>query len=195
MFDNQHMALEYALASRPRGLKIGDEVCYADRTFTVFALQQWALAKGACAVGLVWKGTCANCRDEWYQLTETRASYLAEECGVCDLAGVPAPTHDVLVGENIMHEVPAAAKPQPAPVEERYGSNELHILDVIKRDYVDAESANEALFVAHCASLLPVPREGIRDQRLYLTRRALQSLVKRKNAQVAVEHGRVIFCM
>jgi hypothetical protein len=193
MFDNQHMALDYALASRPRGLDIGDEVRYTDRAFTVLALQQWALPKGSRAVGLVWKGTCANCGEEWYQLTETRTSYLAEECGVCDLAGVPAPTHDELVGINILDETPALA--QPASVEERYGTNELHILSVIKRDYAEVESAAEAPFVAHCAALLPKPREGVRDQRVYLTRRALHSLAARKNPQVSLEHGRVIFCM
>jgi hypothetical protein len=83
MFDNQRSAIEYALASKPRGLEIGDEVRYADRAFEVFALQQWALAKGTQDVGLVWVGFCAGCGNGWYQLTETRVSQLADLCERC----------------------------------------------------------------------------------------------------------------
>lgn len=76
----------------------------------------------------------------------------------------------------------------------RYGANERHVLEVIESEYAAVESASEALFVARCADLLPKPDAGKRDQRLFLMRRAVQSLVKRKDGPLAVEHGRVIFC-
>jgi KaiC/GvpD/RAD55 family RecA-like ATPase len=76
----------------------------------------------------------------------------------------------------------------------RYGANERHVLEVIESEYASAESASEAVFVARCAELLPKPDAGKRDQRLFLMRRAVQSLVKRKDGPIAVEHGRVIFC-
>ncbi|MFZ9627309.1 MAG: hypothetical protein ACO3AD_18780, partial [Burkholderiaceae bacterium] len=87
MHSNQASALRFALDSRPRGLKIGDRVCYADKTFSVLAIQQWAFNKGGYAVGLVWSGTCSNCGGVWYQLTETRVTHLNEECPKCDLVG------------------------------------------------------------------------------------------------------------
>lgn len=77
----------------------------------------------------------------------------------------------------------------------RYGANERHVLEVIESEYAAVESASEALFVARCADLLPKPDAGKRDQRLFLMRRAVQSLVKRKDGPLAVEHGRVIFCL
>lgn len=76
----------------------------------------------------------------------------------------------------------------------RYGANERHVLEVIESEYAAVESASEALFVARCAELLPKPEAGKRDQRMFLMRRAVQSLVKRKDGPLAVQHGRVIFC-
>jgi hypothetical protein len=76
----------------------------------------------------------------------------------------------------------------------RYGANERHVLEVIESEYAAVESVSEALFVARCAELLPKPDAGKRDQRLFLMRRAVQSLLKRKDGPLAVEHGRVIFC-
>jgi KaiC/GvpD/RAD55 family RecA-like ATPase len=76
----------------------------------------------------------------------------------------------------------------------RYGTNERHVLEVIESEYAAVESASETLFVARCAELLPKPDAGKRDQRLFLMRRAVQSLVKRKDGPIALEHGRVIFC-
>ena len=76
----------------------------------------------------------------------------------------------------------------------RYGANERHVLEVIESDYAAVESVSELVFVSHCASLLPKPEAGKRDQRLFLMRRAVQSLLKRKDGPIAVEHGKVIFC-
>ena len=76
----------------------------------------------------------------------------------------------------------------------RYGANERHVLEVIESEYADQTDASEALFVARCAELLPKPDAGKRDQRHFLMRRAVQSLVKRKDSPLALEHGRVIFC-
>lgn len=92
-------------------------------------------------------------------------------------------------------DVPVAkAEDKPSRGVVRYGANERHVLEVIESEYAAAESASEALFVARCAELLPKPDAGKRDQRLFLMRRAVQSLVKRKDGPIAVEHGRVIFC-
>lgn len=194
MFDNQRSAIEYALASKPRGLEIGDEVRYADRAFEVFALQQWALAKGTQDVGLVWVGFCAGCGNGWYQLTETRVSQLADLCERCSPAEQDVCTHDETVGDNLIFGTyKHSGKPSRGIV--RYGQNERHMLDVISREYADVESVAETELIARCAELLPPPDEGKRDQRVFLMRRSLQSLVKRKNSQVALEHGRVIFCM
>ena len=76
----------------------------------------------------------------------------------------------------------------------RYGSHERHMLEVIETDYAAATDVSEAVFVGHCASLLPTPDQGKRDQRVFMMRRAVQSLAKRKDGPVALEHGRVIFC-
>ena len=196
MFDNQKDALRHALASRPRGMKPGDSVCYNDRTFTVLAIQQWGFNNYKVAVGLVWSGSCAHCGSVWYQLSETRVQVLHEECPKCDLAGVYGPvTLDAVVAQNLLQRggVPAPVEP-PQPKEERYGANEKHILGVIDEEYAGKADEAEALFVARCAELLPKPDEGKRDQRYFLMRRALQSLAKRENGPVAIEHGRVIFC-
>jgi len=76
----------------------------------------------------------------------------------------------------------------------RYGANERHVLEVIESEYAAAQDVSEAVFVARCADLLPEPDPGKRDQRLFTMRRAVQSLVKRKDGPIAIEHGRVIFC-
>jgi hypothetical protein len=197
MFDNQRSAIEYALASRPRGLEIGDKVCYADRAFEVFALQQWALAKGAQEVGLVWAGFCEACGNGWLQLTETRVSHLVEVCENCSDA--VAPTHcsyDGTVGDNLLSgERPTQPNGRPSRGVVRFGAQERHVLDVIGREFTDIESVAETILVARCAELLPPPAEGKRDQRVFLMRRALRSLCKRKDGPLALEHGRVIFCM
>jgi hypothetical protein len=194
MFDNQRSAIEYALASRPRGLEIGDEVRYADRAFEVFALQQWALAKGAHEVGLVWVSFCPGCGNGWYQLTETRVSHLAEVCERCSPAEQHACTHDEAVGGNLTFGTyKHSGRPNRGAV--RYGTNERHMLEVLNREYAGDGSVAEGVLVARCAELLPPPAEGKRDQRLFLMRRALQTLLRRKNTQVTLEHGRVIFCM
>lgn len=88
----------------------------------------------------------------------------------------------------------AKSEDKPSRGVVRYGANERHVLEVIESEYAAVESASEALFVARCAELLPKPDAGKRDQRLFLMRRAVQSLVKRKDGPLAVEHGRVIFC-
>ena len=196
MFDNQRSAIEYALASRPRGLEIGDKVCYADRAFEVFALQQWALAKGTQEVGLVWAGFCEVCSNGWLQLTETRLSHLAEVCESCSDA--VAPTHcsyDGTVGDNLLSgERPTSPDGRPSRGVVRFGANERHVLDVIAREYADIESENADAFIARCAELLPAREDGKRDQRVFLMRRAIQSLCKRKDGPLVLEHGRVIFC-
>jgi hypothetical protein len=88
----------------------------------------------------------------------------------------------------------AKAEDRPSKGVVRYGANERHVLEVIESEYAAVESVSETLFVARCADLLPKPDAGKRDQRLFLMRRAVQSLVKRKDGPIAVEHGRVIFC-
>lgn len=191
VFDNQQYALAHALASRPRGMKIGDSVRYNDRTFAVLAIQQWSFNKGNFAVGLVWTGTCAHCGRVWYQLSETRVTHLNEECPSCDLVGVCGPTLDAQVAQNLLQHGAAPAAP---PKEERYGVTEQHILDVIGKEFGDTHSVTEPAFVAHCAEMLPKPDAGKRDQRYFVTKRALQSLAKRENGPIALEHGRVIFC-
>lgn len=89
----------------------------------------------------------------------------------------------------------AKSEDKPSRGVVRYGGNERHVLEVIESEYAAVESVSEALFVARCAELLPKPDAGKRDQRLFLMRRAVQSLVKRKDGPLAVEHGRVIFCL
>ena len=196
MFDTQQEAIEYALDSRPRGMEIGDKVCYADRAFEVLALQQWAFREGAHTVGLVWAGFCANCGIGWHQLTETRVSRLEDVCGRCSAAAPQDPrTHDETVGANLIFGTyvhNGGAKTGRGVV--RYGANERHVLDVIEREFGDVESADEVAFIAHCAELLPARDDGRRDQRIFLMRRALQSLAKRKDGPVVVVKGRVIFC-
>ena len=86
----------------------------------------------------------------------------------------------------------AVDKPGRAVV--RYGANERHVLEVIESEYASATDVSETAFVKHCADLLPKPDAGKRDQRIFLMRRAVQSLIKRKDGPLAVEHGRVIFC-
>lgn len=76
----------------------------------------------------------------------------------------------------------------------RYGANERHVLEVIESDYRAVTDVSEAVFTSHCADLLPKPDEGKRDQRHFLMRRAVQSLAKRKDGPIALEHGRVVFC-
>ena len=76
----------------------------------------------------------------------------------------------------------------------RYGANERHVLEVIESEYADQTDASEALFVARCSELLPPPDPGKRDQRMFMMRRAVQSLAKRKDGPLALQHGRVIFC-
>jgi KaiC/GvpD/RAD55 family RecA-like ATPase len=88
----------------------------------------------------------------------------------------------------------AKSEDKPSRGVVRYGANERHVLEVIESEYAAVESTSEALFVARCAELLPKPDAGKRDQRLFLMRRAVQSLLKRKDGPLAVEHGRVIFC-
>ena len=92
-------------------------------------------------------------------------------------------------------EVPVAkAEEKPSKGVVRYGANERHVLEVIESEYAAVENVSEAVFVARCADLLPKPDEGKRDQRYFMMRRAVQSLVKRKDGPIALEHGRVIFC-
>ena len=88
----------------------------------------------------------------------------------------------------------AKVEAKPARGVARYGANERHVLEVIESEYAAVESVSETLFVARCAELLPKPDAGKRDQRLFLMRRAVQSLLKRKDGPIAVEHGRIIFC-
>jgi KaiC/GvpD/RAD55 family RecA-like ATPase len=88
----------------------------------------------------------------------------------------------------------AKAEDKPSRGVVRYGANERHVLEVIESEYASVTDTSEALFVKRCADLLPAPDAGKRDQRLFLMRRAVQSLVKRKDGPLAVEHGRVIFC-
>ncbi len=92
-------------------------------------------------------------------------------------------------------ELPVAkAEDKPSRGVVRYGAHERHVLEVIETDYAAVEKATEASFVARCAALLPVPDPGKRDQRVFLMRRAVQSLVKRKDAPIAVHQGNVVFC-
>jgi len=74
----------------------------------------------------------------------------------------------------------------------RYGANERHVLEVIESEYADVADVAEHVLVNRCAEMLPQPDK--RDQRKFLMRRAIQTLAKRKDGPLAVEHGRVIFC-
>jgi hypothetical protein len=92
-------------------------------------------------------------------------------------------------------DLPAAkVQDKPSRGVVRYGANERHVLEVIETDYAALSDVSEAVFVARCADLLPPPDAGKRDQRLFSMRRAVQTLSKRKDGPIAIEHGRVIFC-
>lgn len=196
MFDNQADALGYALASRPRGLKCGDTVKYMDHHFEVVAVQQWLVKNTPHAVGLVWGGRCSECESDWYQLTETRVGTLAETCSACaEETRIEPPTLDTVVANNLMADTGFEIRfSRPRGSALRYGATERHIMDVIDNEYAEVDSTNEVPFVARCAELLPPPNEGKRDQRVFVIKRAVQSLAKRKNGPIALEMGRVIFC-
>lgn len=196
MFDNQKDALRHALASRPRGMKPGDSVCYNDRTFTVLAIQQWGFNNYKAAVGLVWSGSCAHCGSVWYQLSETRVQVLHEECPKCDLAGVYGPvTLDAVVAQNLLQRggVPAPVE-HPQPKEERYGAVEQHVIKFIATECNQINGDCASAFARRCADTLPPPASGKRDQRSFLVKRAMQSLAQRKDPHIMLEHGHVIFC-
>ena len=92
-------------------------------------------------------------------------------------------------------ELPVAkAEDKPSRGVVRYGAHERHVLEVIETDYAAVEKVTEASFVARCAALLPVPDVGKRDQRVFLMRRAVQSLVKRKDGPIVLDQGCVVFC-
>lgn len=196
MFGNQQEAIEYALDSRPRGMEIGDEVRYADRAFEVVALQQWAFPKGTHTVGLVWAGFCADCGIGWHQLTDTRVSHLADVCERCgDVVAQTPCTHDETVGANLIFGTYVhSAGAKTSQKEVRFGANERHVLEVIEREFGDVESVDEIAFIARCAELLPAREDGKRDQRVFLMRRAVQTLCKRKEGPLVLAKGRVIFC-
>jgi hypothetical protein len=88
----------------------------------------------------------------------------------------------------------AKVEDKPSKGVVRYGANERHVLEVIESEYAAVESVSERLFVARCAELLPKPDAGKRDQRHFTMKRAVQSLLKRKDGPIAVEHGKIIFC-
>jgi hypothetical protein len=92
-------------------------------------------------------------------------------------------------------DVPVAkAEDKPSKGVVRYGANERHVLEVIESEFAAVSDVSEAVFTARCADLLPKPDAGKRDQRHFMMRRAVQSLAKRKDGPIALEHGRVIFC-
>lgn len=93
-------------------------------------------------------------------------------------ADVPAPEADQTERKNV----------------QRYGNAERHVLEIIELEYAEAENAPFNALVEKCAEALPKPEAGKRDQRKYTIQRAIQSLAKRKDAPVVVEHGKVIFC-
>ena len=90
----------------------------------------------------------------------------------------------------------------PRPVEDdkgrkgvqRYGNAERHVLEIIEIEYAAETSAPFSVLVDKCAAAMPAPDAGKRDQRKYTAQRAIQSLAKRKDGPLAIEHGKVVFC-
>lgn len=76
----------------------------------------------------------------------------------------------------------------------RYGKHERHVLEMIEAEHAADNDADLGKFIQCCVDAMPEPGEGRRDVRKFEVSRAIQSLARRKEALVAIRHGRIIFC-
>lgn len=76
----------------------------------------------------------------------------------------------------------------------RYGKHERHVLEIVEGVYAADDSCDYDVFLRACIDAMPQPSEGRRDVRRFEINRAIQSLARRRDAPIAVERGRIIFC-
>jgi len=193
MFDKQGDALRDALERRPRGLKNGDNVEYAGRRFTVFAIQQWMAGGAPHAVGLVWGSRCPECNKRWHQCTSTRPGSLSEVCPACDVLGSQEPTLDARVAKELLtasREATASVSPDRGA--KRRGRVEAHVIECAGLfSGRDAMKLDE--FITTVTEKMPAPGEGERDTRRQRVTRAVETLGKEQGGPLFLKNGLVTF--
>lgn len=76
----------------------------------------------------------------------------------------------------------------------RYGKHERHVLEIAESVYAADADADYYKFLETCIAAAPEPEEGKRDVRRFEINRAIQSLAKRRDAVLAIDRGKVVFC-
>lgn len=172
----------------PRGAQPSTVVVQDGMNYTVHATQVWETANGPLPMGLVWRGACACCRLEFYQLTPTHPKDLRALCDGCQYAA----------NEHWRHDLHDYIKPRTAKWAEflgsvkRRGKIETLVLEVVLAEGRNRVPAEE--IVNRSIARIAPPEDGKRDTRRQIVVRALETLGKEKGGPVQITDGVVFVC-